>query len=172
VVSPLPPPPPAPPPGLGPAHGRSAGAAAIADSPCATLPAAGTSCSPRSRRDGARASRTAPRLLREIRRRFFYDLQIKLGTGQLPAQPRVLGFQLRHRSLHWHRRARDRCPFSTSSHPVRHGRLRNPQPFGCRIAARRQRHPDRLSLELLGVPPIRNRFLLSHLALRSSKRYQ
>ena len=57
-------------------------------------------------RDAARSRRTSPRLLREIRRRFFYDFQVKLGTGQFPAQPRILGFQFRDRTLDRHRRNR------------------------------------------------------------------
>jgi hypothetical protein len=35
----------------------------------------------RSRRDFTQSRRISPRLLREIRRRFFYDFQIKLGIG-------------------------------------------------------------------------------------------
>jgi len=42
----------------------------------------------------------------------------------------------------------------------------------CVMQSRRQCQPDRFGLELLGLPTIRYRCLLSHLALRSSENYQ
>src|SRR5438309_3981545 len=112
-----------------PAPDRSADGCAIADSRSAIRSTADTSVPPGKRRDGPRSRRTSPRLLREIRRRFFYDFQVKLGVGQIAPQSIVLRFQLCWRTLHGRRcRHRQQLSASLAPHPVPQTRRRPPNP--------------------------------------------
>src|SRR3981081_273185 len=151
---------------------RSADASAIADNQYATPPTAGTSEPSRNRHDVAQSRRISPRLLREIRRRFFYNLQIKLGIGQFSPQPMIFRLQLRRRALD-RRRSGTRCqfPIALESHPIAQTRSRNSQSLRRLVEANRLRQPQSLQPELVRVLPIRCRFL-SHLPLRSSEHYQ
>src|SRR5204863_9349785 len=104
-----------------PAPDHSADGCAIPDSRSARRSIADTAVSLGRRRDVPRSRRTSPRLLREIRRRFFYDFQVKLSVGELAPQAIVLRFQLR------------REPFmgvaadTTSNFPLRLRRIQFPR---------------------------------------------
>ena len=110
-----------------PAPDRSADGCAIADSRSAIRSIADTAVSLGRRRDVPRSRRTSPRLLREIRRRFFYDFQVKLSVGELAPQAIVLRFQLRRRTLHGRRRGHhQQLSASLAPHPVPQTRRRHP----------------------------------------------
>src|SRR4029077_8459070 len=103
----------------------------------------------------------------------FYDFQIQLGARQLSAQPRVLGLNLRDRSLHRYRSTRSCLELACTAEldPIPQTRLRNAQSLGRLVTSDRFAQPDRLYLELIGVLPIRYQFLLAHITLRSSEIY-